>query len=206
MKKFVLLLAMLPFISCAQTFTFGLKGGLNLNRLVFTQQDFTSSNYNLGYTGGLFFIFQSEHFYLQPEIILSQKNGNYKFSSSAAPDTTFLNKIDYVDIPMIGGIRFGKHFKLGTGPIFYILTEDDIKYKIDGNSLTLAINDKSFKTLNFGWQTGICIEVAHFLFEFRYEYGINHLIKEVKIPKSNTTLKPIAKNNLFQLTVGLRFL
>ena len=205
MKRIVIyILTVLPLFTNAQ-FSVGLKGGVDINKFVSSKQQFHTEAIKLGVTGGLFFRIQNKSFFVQPELDYSHRNGNYSYTNMPSNhDTVFTNKIGYIDIVVIAGLRIGKHFRIGTGPVLGLLNSDNVHYNVQSNGASISVDNTNFNKVNFCWQAGICIDVAHFCFDIRYEYGVSRVVNSFNLPNSNITLSPEARNSLWQYTVGIR--
>ena len=200
---FVLLLCF-SFYSKAQ-FNLGPKAGLVLNQFVLDNEDFSEDDLSFGLTAGLFFRFQSEHFYFQPEFLYSQKNGDFTYQSDFSNvDTVFTNKVAYFDIPILFGLKLGKHIKLNTGPVVSILLEDKVSFENTDNSATVSIDEDVFESNTFGWQVGGSIDIGQLIIGTQYEFSVINSINDISIPGTNKTFSPDGRSNLWQIYVAIK--
>jgi len=204
MRKAAIILFIYFPILCFAQFNIGLKGGVDFNKFISTKQEFFTQNTRVGYTGGLFMRFQNNYFYMQPEVDYSLRNGDYSYSTLLNRDTIYSNKTGYIDVVCLAGLRFDKHVRIGTGPVLCFLNSDNVHYNIKSTGASVNIDNNVFNKINFCWQVGINVDVAHFCFDFRYECGISHAVGSFKLPNSNITLYPEARSNMWQCTVGLK--
>ena len=204
MKKAVIYIFVIFPILCNAQFSIGLKGGIDFNKFVSSKQDFLTQNTRVGYTGGLFMRFQNKSFFLQPEVNYSLRNGDYSYSSLSNHDTIYSNKTGYIDIAILAGLRFSKHVRLGTGPVFGFLNSDNVHYNIQSTGASVNIDNNVFNKINFCWQVGLNIDIAHFCFDVRYECGVSHAVGSFKLPNSNIILYPEARSNMWIYTVGFK--
>jgi hypothetical protein len=200
---FVLLLCF-SFYSKAQ-FNLGPKAGLVLNQFVLDNEDFSEDDLSFGLTAGLFFRFQSKNFYFQPEFLYSQKNGDFTYQSNFSNvDTVFTNKVAYFDIPVLFGVKLGKHLKINTGPVVSILLEDKITFENTNNSATVIIDDNAFETPTFGWQVGGSLDLGQLIIGTQYEFNVINSVEEISIPGINKTFTPDGRTKLWQIYVAIK--
>ena len=183
MKK-ISLIGILLFVmrgAIAQTphAEFGLKAGLNLSK--FNQPNMDNI---AGFNAGAFaHVHLSRHFALQPEVVYSQQG------SKLANNET--QRVNYVNIPVLGQYMFGGGLRLQTGPQIGLRTSATIK---NGNHE--SANDNAYTNADVAWSFG-----AGFLspvglgVDARYNLGITD------ITKSSSDIK----NRAFQVGLFYQF-
>jgi hypothetical protein len=220
MKKLIVALMCVigaSFSASAQynpSFRFGLKAGANLSNIngsndlslnnggsAFNFKD--NSDRSLGFTGGVFFRY-GKTFYVQPELLLSQKGGKFNVykdgikNEDGKVDLRFSN----LDLPVLLGVRFAKIFRVNAGPIASLMLSKNGKIKdsfdeITGNNGTSEFNNR----LAFGYQAGIGVDFGRLSVDVRYEGNFSEVAK-VNFDNSTTASQFGKKANLFQATLG----
>lgn len=188
-------------------FNFGIKAGLNSNTFITGAQDFKSESTRFGLVGGAFFRFKRGVASLEPQLLFSQRNGEYSYSTlHLSYDSIFKSDLNYIDLPVLFGLHFGRILKIHTGPVFSVLVNENLVMEIKNQSVEVGLKDHAFKTINFGWQIGGNIEISSFILGILYERSMLDMTHSFKLPGTNTTFQPDARNNLWQITVGYKFL
>ena len=135
-KLFIVAIAtLMSFAASAQEydpfFRLGLKAGVNLSNIRANNLSLGSGNSGFdfrdkdnrstGFVGGIFMRFGRE-FYVQPEILLSQKGGKFDvYKTGVTNDQGELDvRFSNLDIPVLLGYRFGKIFRVNVGPVALI--------------------------------------------------------------------------------------
>src|SRR5437868_1349697 len=117
MKKTVIIAACFLIVSGAeaQHTHFGIKGGVNISRLNFGDDDISSDNKVGVHFGVLAHIHASKTWAVQPELLYSlegaQKVGN--------PQTKYV--LNYLNVPVLLQYMFSNGFRLEGGPQFGFL-------------------------------------------------------------------------------------
>jgi hypothetical protein len=206
LKTFGLLLLVTLSGLSQSNFTFGLRGGLNSTKYILENNTLSVENARFGFVGGMFFRIQSGFFSFQPEVLYSQKNGKYTYSTiDSGLDTLFKNNFNFVDIPFIFNLHLGKAIRLNSGPVFNLLLKEDVRYIIENEDDINNISDEVSNVINVAWQAGLGIEIKNLCFDIRYEYSLNKVMQTFYIPGSGISLNPEARNSLWQFTIGLKF-
>jgi hypothetical protein len=194
-------------------FTFGLKAGVNYSELTYNSLSIANGNaFDLSNSngrgwglaaGGFFRIGRT--IFLQPEIMLSQKGGRYMLGgnggtvNSRQVDIKFTN----VDFPLLVGVKLAKVFRINVGPVITFATSDNGNL---GNTFDQYANDRNyFKKGLIGYQAGVGLDIGKFLFDLRYEGNVRDVIRIDFVNPSNQG-QFLSKSNLFQATVGFKFL
>lgn len=191
-------------------FRFGIKAGANLSNIngndlslgsggnAFNFKD--NSDRTLGFAGGVFFRFGKD-FYLQPEILLSQKGAKFDFDNSVNDgkvDVRFSN----LDVPLLFGVRIAKFFRINAGPMASLRLSDNGKLGDSFNEVTGSNSKAEFNNrLAFGYQAGVGVDFGRLSLDVRYEGNFNDIVK-VNYNNATTAAQFGRKSNLFQATLG----
>jgi hypothetical protein len=108
-------------------------------------------------------------------------------------------------VPVLFNIHFGKKLRIGTGPVFSQVASEAIQYQNTGQEYLLSIDKKAFKEVAYSWQFALGYELKRFVFDVRYEYSVEKINYSLDIPSSNISLNPDLRNELWQFTVGFKF-
>ncbi|MBK8484279.1 MAG: PorT family protein [Saprospiraceae bacterium] len=131
------------------------------------------------------------NFYIQPEVLFNSNKANFKFNDFSIPqlvDSVRTEKYQYLDIPVILGLKFGI-LRLFAGPVAHIFINNSSELtNISG------YKDK-FNTASFGYQAGIGFDISFIGIDIRHEgnfskYGdhINFFGKKYNFDKSASRL------------------
>ncbi|PWJ55610.1 outer membrane protein with beta-barrel domain [Dyadobacter jejuensis] len=219
MKKLLLAILAISFSLSASAqydpaFRFGVKAGANLSNIngsndlsldnngnAFNFKD--NDNRSLGFVGGVFFRF-GKQFYVQPELLLSQKGGEFNVyqdgltNEEGKVDVRFSN----LDVPILLGVRIGKIFRINVGPMASLRLSSNGKLNDSFDDFTGDDSDAEFKNnLAYGYQAGVGFDFGRLSLDVRYEGNFTEIAK-VNFNNSDTEAKFGRKGNLFQATLG----
>jgi hypothetical protein len=220
MKKimFALCAMVMSFSASAQydpAFRFGIKAGANLSNIngsndlslnagssAFNFKD--NSNRSLGFAGGVFFRF-GRTFYIQPEVLLSQKGGKFNVYKDGVKDEN--GKVDVrfsnLDVPVLFGVRVAKFFRVNVGPMASLRMSNNGKIKDSFDQVTGSNSSGEFNNrLAFGYQAGVGLDFGRVSLDVRYEGNFSEIVK-VNFDNATTASQFGKKGNLFQATLGL---
>lgn len=167
----------------------GIKGGSNYSELPVSEG--FNSEYAAGYFGGVMARFDYKRFYIQNEILYSEK-------SSKIEKTTLIEsknaKWRSIEIPLVIGYKVVDLAALnvrvfGGGVYSYVLDENFSSL----NQLKTAYT--KFDKSNIGYQVGAGVEFWKFTLDFTYQGGLNNVSKSFS-----------SKPNSFNVGVGYFFL
>ena len=167
----------------------GIKGGSNYSELP-VSDDF-NSKHAVGYFVGAMARFDFKRFYIQNEILYSEKSSKIEKTSGTGSKNA---KWKSIDIPLVIGYKVIDLSALnvrvfGGGVYSYVLDENF-------SSLNqLKDSYKKFDKSNIGYQIGAGIEMWKFTVDVTYQGGLNNVNK-------NFSSKP----NSFNIGVGYFFL
>lgn len=197
MKKLMLVvvIAMLGVGAANAQFRFGVKAGLNLNKLHLSDavENFNSDN-GCGFTAGLMTEFQIPVIGLcfDASLMYTRMNSDFNMNTEETVGKNFL------EIPINIKYKFGLPV-VGNVIAPYIFTGPSFAIKLDKNSIDYI---KS-KTCQVAWNVGIGVQlVNHLQIGASYGFGINNVID--KITDINTaSIK--CKNNYWTITAAYLF-
>ncbi len=187
MKRFVILLAVLLALNStanAQFFRYGLKGGVSSTSVKFDnatwEQVQTSSgamnllveqgNAKLGFHLGVFGRIKIAGFWLQPELLFTQTQGEFVYNEVGTSLSSISSqKFNKFDIPIIAGWKFGPA-RIGLGPVASFMISESETF--NGFSVTNVQND--FNKATFGYQVGVGIDIFKFaMLDLKYEGNLS---------------------------------
>ena len=190
-------------------FRLGIKGGVNLTELKTEGLTYRGIGYvvdeNLkgktGYVGGIYMRL-GRKFFVQPEFLVSYKNGSINLPKSVSTGSLQLD-INYssIDLPIMLGYRLGP-LHVMAGPV--------ASYSIaSSGSIAQAIREK-FPTVKdavsqayFSYTAGGGIDLLGFTLDIRYEGNITDLSRTIPIPEGVNFSQ---KASLWQVTLGKKIL
>ena len=190
MKKISLVLTALALgtMSFAQV-QFGLKGGLNLAELddeVAPNQTEMRTAYHFG---ALAHIHINNRFAIQPEVVYSAQGTKYTI-----PNYRGVQKLSYVNVPVLAQFMLGTGFRIQTGPQVGVLV--NAKFEPEGSNLEVS-NDDSYDNADFAWTFGVSYVLPVNLgIDARYNLGLNNIQKNL-----NTDIK----NRVWQFGLFYQF-
>lgn len=167
----------------------GIKGGSNYSELPVS--DGLNSKYAMGYFGGAMARFDFKRFYIQNEILYSEKSSKIEKTAVAGSKNA---KWKSLEMPLIIGYKVIDLTTInvrvfGGGVYSYVLDENF-------SSLNQLKNSYSkFDRSNIGYQVGTGVEMWKFTVDFIYQGGLNNVNK-------NFSSRP----NSFNVSVGYFFL
>lgn len=182
-------------------FEVGLKAGVNLSHIrgegggsfnSFWEENATRTT---GFTGGIYARF-GDGFFIQPELLLSQKGGN--FVDIVGIERTF--KQTYLDIPILIGTRIGNTVRLNAGPVATFLINGDEPF-LDQIGIT---QEDGFRKALLGYQAGVGFDIKKIRLDLRYEGNINDVFN-IDYNNQQTEDQFSGKGSLFMFTLGYAF-
>ncbi len=191
MKMKLVPLAILLFISSSvfsQSFSIGLKGGANLNKI--SGKSF-NDEFTFGYHVGAFATISGDKFGFQPEVLFNQVNMDTATDFSQVYQFNKIKEIqlNYLSIPLLVNYKLNKIISLQAGPQFGIL--------LDQNKDLLQNGEDAFKSGNFSLVGGVQLNILKFRAYGRYVSGLT----DIDNVGNNDTWKASA----IQVGVGFAF-
>lgn len=163
----------------------GLKAGASLTSLV--GADAKGFDNRFGFHGGIFAnIGLTPLFAFQPELLYSQKGGNY------ANVTDRSLRLHYIDVPLAFHVNTGGLF-FEAGPQVGFL----VGAKSQNGSVSVDVKNR-YNSVDFGYLFGLGYQLKHGLgVGLRYNGGFTNIDQTTTI--GNTTVQARARNSAFQL-------
>ena len=183
MKKLSLFLCAVVLtigVSQAQSFNFGIKGGVTLNSLSYEQETGLQAEANPGFNVGAFFrLYIGDKLYLQPEVAYSFGKFNFDVNVMDAIDGTLTEDLTQsfeaskqgVSIPVLVGYRVldlkVANLRLFAGPEFMISTGNFEQLTSDMEAI-----GQNFESNAFGVSgvAGIGVDALMLSLDLRYAY------------------------------------
>ena len=174
-------------------FALGLNGGINLNSVSFSP---TVRQSNLmGITGGLTARYISERYFkmicgAQIEVNFSQHGWDEYYQDY--PDLQYTRKMNYVEIPLLAHLAFGKEkrglqFFIHAGPQIGFFLSDSYTQSgpwEDYSSVVVEQHKKVDNKFDYGIAAGLGVELktgaGNFLLEGRYYYALADFYSSTK--------------------------
>ena len=200
MKKVCLLTVLVALFSINRAqgqagVAFGLKGGVNMNKLNTTVSGVTSDP-RLGPVAGIWLRAKVLGFFVQGEALYTMRGGKIEIPATLiTPSNSSKVTTSYVDVPILVGKSFFGVVRVNAGPNFQFLLSDVQKGSIEAN----------YNSFVLGYQAGIGVDIKKIGIDLRYDSNIS------KINSAVNTLSPGAipfnssqRSSVFQLTVAYK--
>lgn len=181
---------------------FGIKGGLNFNK-VYTDAGSLNSNIKesldtqTGYVFGAFGRIGNK-VYLQPEVLFAQRGGTIEIQNIGKVKYKYSN----IDVPVLVGVRVLKFFRIMGGPVATFKLDEDKKLGESIKTYTSGSFDDAMKKATFGYQFGIGIKLLGFDIDLRKEGSLSE-ISQLNL-QNNSQFSQKASG--WQITLGLKIL
>jgi len=111
-----------------------------------------------------------DHFFLQPEALISSTSIDYKVEDFGETETIkniARESYQYLDLPIMMGVKFGP-LRLQAGPVAH-------KFLNSNSDLTdIDAYDPKFKDWSWGYQTGIGLDIWKIMIDVKYEGSFNN--------------------------------
>lgn len=202
--KHLIILALVLVFGCLPAnalFRFGVKAGLNVNKLHFNERTFDADN-RCGFTVGAtseFVVpiigvgFDLSLMYTRMNSENDEWNGDYVPSNSQSLGKNFL------EIPL--NVRYKLSLPAVESIIApYIFTGPTLALKLDKGDNSIW----SAKTAQWGWNLGLGVQlIRHLQIGAGYTFGINNVVKNIKSDMQVANIK--VKNNYWTITAAWLF-
>ncbi len=205
MKRIILILGMtILFINLSAQMDFGIKGGLNISNIKASEvltDDYRinpAAGGSLGYHVGAFLRASLVGIFIQPELVFTSVQSEYKVESlnSSTPEQLVKQKIGRMDIPVLVGVKLGT-FRLGLGPVASVILSDNSDLTdITGYEATL-------KSATFGYQLGAGFDIWKINIDLRYEGNLTNLGDHIDIGGETINLDSRARQIIISLGITL---
>ena len=202
----LLVAALVPASASAQSFQAGVKGGINVASISWSNSDPKPaiSSRNGGIIGG-YVAKDGKKMGLAVEVLYSQKGAHLDFSGTGVIDTVDL-KLDYVEIPVLGRFNIAKDktlIHIYAGPVFAFSVKDEttetFRTTTQTTPATVETQDAGAKSSDIGIAIGAQVDVHKFLVDVRYNWGLKN------VNDSSGPGEPDVKNKCFSAMFGFRF-
>lgn len=162
---------------------FGLKGGLNISTVKFSNG--ADANWRSGFhLGGLAHVHITPSFSLQPEVYYSSQGAKL----TLANDNKLNLNLSYINVPVLLQYNFANGFRLQGGPQVGFLV--GVSDKISGVEQNIYKTD-NFKTVELALPLGLSyLGYSGLGVDARYNIGLTNISKDAS---------PTVKNNVFQV-------
>ncbi|MBL7873380.1 MAG: PorT family protein [Cyclobacteriaceae bacterium] len=193
MKKIVLLFTMIALINPVWAqLDFGIKGGLNLSKLILSDPE-ASYQSKTGYHAGIFFQSKFDKVAIQPEVLLYTMQGNF-----SGPGYTGSEDFTYLTIPVMLKFFPVKGMNLQLGPQVGMLLNGERSTTTLVGTVKQDIKDQYEKTdysvsAGLGWDFSFGLKL-----DARYNIGIKDI--------NRATNGEEAKSRVFLVSLGWNFL
>lgn len=187
MKRIVISFVVLIAVSTAanaQFFRYGLKGGVSSSSVKFDKTTWddvqTTSgvkdllveqgNAKLGFHVGVFGRIKIVGFWLQPELLFTQAQGEFVYNEVGTSLSSIRNqKFNKIDIPIIAGWKFGPA-RIGIGPVASFMISESESF----NGFSVSNVKSDFNRATFGYQVGVGIDIFKFaMLDLKYEGNLS---------------------------------
>jgi hypothetical protein len=176
----------------------GLKGGLTLSNL--NIEEVNDKNLRTGYHFGAYAHLPfGDAFAIQPEINYTTKGATAEY------DVLFFNgeysfNLNYVDVPLMGVLKFGDGAELHFGPYLGFLTKASLSTEGDFGDGQEELDRDSFNDMDFGLAAGLALNFNALQLGARYHYGLT----EIANTDAADSFLGDAKHSYLQVYAALR--
>jgi hypothetical protein len=169
MKKLFILTVIfsLNLLAANAQLEFGIKGGLSGSKLKLSEKpsfDYSNeSNNTINFGVYSRLKIPVVGLYIQSELIFNNRASNFKVLNEKA----FFHKANYVDIPVLVGIRLLKFARVYGGPNFQILTKQ--LTELPANNPDYIKNELSKRST--GYQLGVGADLARLRLDLKWDFN-----------------------------------
>ncbi|MCX8159426.1 MAG: PorT family protein [Candidatus Saccharicenans sp.] len=209
---FAVLLVVLNAAPARALFTFGVKGGLNNSKIVFSPAlDMPSQKYLQGYCFGAFLSLNFGPIGIQPEVLYSRRGMEAQILLDPADPASLAQArimLDYIEIPLLVRLNIipagpVKLYILG-GPSYGFLQKAKARMTLMGTTEEEDIKS-DFKSNALAAVGGLGLDIKiPLLFKVtvdaRYHYGLGNILSE-----NSTVPTDKARNTGFSVLLGIGF-
>lgn len=180
----------------AQTFQFGVKGGVNFATLSVEDGDSPFES-RIGLVAGGFVTWRAFSWLeLQPEVLFTSKGATVE-ESGIASDLM----VDYLEVPILA--RYTRplsdhwRFYVAGGPTLATRLRARTRTEFSGGTEEIDVDD-DVEQMDFGVAVGGGLEMGTFVFDGRYTFGLS----DIDADQSDTST---FRNRVISVTAGFRF-
>lgn len=172
----------------AQGFSWGPKVGLNVSSM-----SHTDMNAKAGFTAGLFGELRTnDWFAVSAEVLYSRQGVTDKETVGGEKIKTRL-KSHYLNVPVLANFYVTNNLALKTGVQAGFCLGARAVEKVGGVTTKTGAGN-IFHTADIAIPVGISYDLGPIVLDARYNFGVSHALKS-----------GASRNNVFQLTAGIRF-
>ena len=180
----------------AQTFQFGVKGGINFATLSVEDGD-SAFDSRIGAIIGGFVTWQAFSWLeLQPEVLFSSKGA--KVEESGISSNLI---VDYLEVPILARysrpLAGNRRFYIAGGPTLGVRLRARATTEFSGGTEEIDIDD-DVEEMEFGVAAGGGVELGRWMFDGRYTFGLSDIDAD---PSDAATFR----NRVISVTAGFRF-
>ncbi|MDR5589325.1 outer membrane beta-barrel protein [Christiangramia sp. SM2212] len=151
------------FVSQAQEYSAGIKGGLNYSlndngSEIVRNGTQLSAESDFGFQAGVFFEFRLGKFMLRPEAFYHKANGIFEF-----PDSPTVYSLEKISVPLLLGYNIFDSVDIFAGPAYQHILDKNIEEVISP-----LINDHS----NIAAQAGFKFDLNRLQIDLRYDFTL----------------------------------
>jgi Outer membrane protein beta-barrel domain len=201
MKKVCLILCMLNMsvFGMAQSVSLGVRVGTNLNFFTNVSSSSGSSYSNdgvgVGFLGGAFVNVGIGGFYLQPELLYSQRSAKQSYTYTpgygVTGTVTSTTTVSYLDVPISFGRNFfGGKFRISLGPTISF----PFSSKVEVSGVSGSGEVSGLQSPQIAYLVGVGTNLGKFVIDLRYDGYLN-----------DVSSKASGRYNGFQISVGYKF-
>lgn len=223
MKKILLFasLALVPALSFAQGFQFGVKGGVNLSKLSFGNFVSTGTNANgspnvsvdgqtfrnnlsdsfdskIGTSFGVYARF-GKNLFIQPEVLYSTRSGEFGVIRNGQTEIVTVKTTSF-DVPLLLGIKGGP-IRIMAGPVASFRINDNQSLGDALNQYTKGSLNDAWSQAYYGYQVGGGLDLGPLGLDVRYEGNLSDV---AVIQDSNAKFSQRLKS--WQITLAYKLL
>ena len=208
---FFLFLAFYSFSTQAQTFKFGIKGGIStpdvtpndVNPLKITNvRDSLSiklTDANYGWHLGVWTRLGLGNFFIQPEVLFNSSSASFNAKSlrlGLIIDSLRSESYRNIDVPVMLGFKFGT-LRLNAGPVGHVFLNST------SDLTNIAGLSASYNKLEWGYQAGIGLDFGGLCLDLRYEGNFSDYADHITV--GNQTFAFAKKPTRLILSLAIEF-
>lgn len=182
MKKLIFIAVAAFFLvqtSNAQLFNYGIKAGIGFSKLSINDltdisngsdvYDLITGDGVMGYHLGVQTRIKIAMIYIQPELYWNAGGGTIKMIEDGGATEIMQVKFNRMDLPILVGAKLGP-IRLNIGPVGSVV----INQSNDGSTIPTDY-ELYLKSMNWGWQGGIGLDLTKLSLDVRYEGSLSDL-------------------------------
>lgn len=203
--KHLIIVVLVAIFACGQAnaeFRFGIKAGLNINKLhTSSLKDNFSSDNRAGVTAGVMTEFTVPIIGIGFDLSLMYTHMNNEIKENTYEGSVGKN---FLEIPL------NLKYKINLPAVNHIVrpmifTGPTMALKLDKSTFKTDNGELGAKTVQMGWNIGVGLElVKHLQISGGYTIGMNNVAKKISVINDNFNIQKI-KNNYWTLTAAYLF-